>query len=147
MTRPSRDATMMELARTIARRSTCPRREVGAVLTDAHGRILSMGHNGVAMGEAHCSEGYPCGGEAYESGAGLIACKANHGEQNALIFCQDVMRIDTLYVTTSPCDLCVRYLLNTSARRIVFHELYDREALHRWEAAGRTWEQVDAYRS
>lgn len=143
LVRPSRDATMMALARTIARRSTCPRREVGAVLTDAHGRVLSLAHNGVAMSEPHCSEGHPCGGEGYQSGLGLIACRAIHAEQNALLFCLDVMRIDSCYVTSSPCSLCVRTLLNTSCRRVVFHETYDVSALERWQATGRSWERVD----
>jgi dCMP deaminase len=142
MIRPTRDETMMELAFTLARRSTCPRREVGAVLTDANGRVLSMGHNGVAMGERHCSEGHPCGGEVHAHGVGLAACHAAHAELNALLFCPDVMRIDSLYVTASPCSMCVRYLLNTSCRRIVFHELYDDSALVRWEAAGRSAEQL-----
>jgi dCMP deaminase len=135
--RVSRDETMLGLARTIARRSTCPRREVGAVLVDVHGRVLSMGHNGVAMGEPHCSEGHPCGGETHAHGVGLAACHAAHAEMNALLFCSDVMRIDTLYVTASPCSLCVRYLLNTSCRQIVYGELYDDTALVRWERAGR----------
>lgn len=137
MTRPTRDETMMDIARTIARRSTCPRREVGAVLTDVHGRVLSAGHNGVAMGEPHCSEGHPCGGEDYRTGVELAACHACHAEMCALMFCADVMKIDTLYVTTSPCSMCVRYFLNTSCRRIVYEELYDDAALARWGRAGR----------
>ena len=141
MMRPSRDETMMELAFTIARRSTCPRREVGAVLTDANGRVLAMGHNGVAMSEPHCSEGHPCGGEAFSHGVALTTCHACHAEMNALLFCPDVMRIDTLYVTASPCAMCVRYLLNTACRRIVYHELYDDAALTRWERAGRVADQ------
>jgi dCMP deaminase len=140
--RPSRDTTMMEMARAIAKRSTCPRREVGAVLVDANGRVLSCGHNGVAMGEPHCSEGHPCGGESFEHGVGLVQCKSAHAEMNALLFCNDVMRIDTLYVTASPCELCVRYFLNTSCSRIVFYETYSQPALDRWKATGRTWAQV-----
>lgn len=139
MTRPTRDETMMELARTIAKRSTCPRRAVGAVLTDAHGRVIAMGHNGVAMGEPHCIEGHSCGGEGFASGAGLEVCWAAHAEMNALIFCGDEMKIDALYVTTSPCVICVRYLLNTSCRTIVFDELYDQRSLDRWGRAGRKY--------
>lgn len=133
---------MIELARVIARRSTCPRRAVGTVLVDAHGRILSMGHNGVAMGEPHCSEGHPCGGESHAHGVGLVACAAVHAEANALLFCPDVMRIDTLYATASPCPLCVRLLLNTSCRAIYFDEVYDRGALDRWARAGREWSRI-----
>ena len=142
VTRPSRDQTMMDLAFTIAKRSTCPRREVGAVLVDANGRVLSMGHNGVAVGEPHCSEGHFCGGETHAHGVELAACHAAHAELNALLFCPDVMRVDALYVTASPCPMCVRYLLNTSCRRIVYRELYDDAALARWERAGRVAEEI-----
>lgn len=135
--RPNRDESMMELAGVISKRSTCPRRQVGAVLVDKYGRVLSMGHNGVARGEPHCSEGHSCGGEFYSSGTGLEACHACHAEMNALIFCPDVERIDTLYVTTSPCDLCIRYLINTSCRRIVYREHYDERPIQRWKRAHR----------
>ena len=137
MTRPSRDETMMDLAFTIAKRSTCPRREVGAVLVDVHGRVIGMGHNGVARGEPHCSEGSFCGGENHEHGVNLIACVAAHAEMNALLFCPDIMRIDTLYVTASPCSMCIRYLLNSSCRTIVYRELYDAAALERWSRVDR----------
>jgi len=137
VTRPTRDESMMALARVIAARSTCPRRGVGAVLTDVNGRVLAVAHNGVAMGEPHCVD-HPCGGEGLASGTGLDACAACHAEVNGLLFCADVMRIDTLYVTASPCKLCVRYLLNSSCRRIVHGGVYDPAALDRWLAAGRS---------
>lgn len=140
MTRPTRDETMMALARTIAERSTCPRRKVGAVAVDAHGRVLAMGHNGVAMGERHCVDA-PCDGVGMRSTTGLDACAAVHAESNLVAFCSDVMKIDAVYVTASPCTHCVRVLLNTSARRLVFAEEYDRAAIARWVAAGR-----EAYR-
>jgi dCMP deaminase len=132
--------TMIALARVIAQRSTCPRRRVGAVATDVHGRVIAVAHNGVAMGEPHCSTERPCAGRDAPSGASLDACLACHAETNLLLFCPDVMKIDTLYVTASPCTLCLRYLLNTSTRRIVFDEEYPHpEARARWLAAGREW--------
>lgn len=134
--RPSRHETMMEVAWTLARRSTCARRQVGAVLVDGHGRQLATGHNGVAMGEIHCTE-TPCGGVGLPSTTGLEVCQAVHAEMNALLFCPDVMRIAALYVTASPCSLCVRMLLNTSCGAIYYHDLYDEAALARWERARR----------
>ncbi len=101
-----------------------------------HGRVLSAGHNGVAMGEPHCTD-VPCAGADLPSNHGLGTCLACHAETNCLIFCADVMRIETIYVTASPCTMCVRSLLNTSCRRIVYEELYDNAALVRWERAGR----------
>jgi len=136
VTRPSRDDTMLDLALTIAKRSTCARRRVGCVLTDEHGRVLALGHNGVAMGEIHCTV-RPCDGAGLPSNHGLGSCLAAHAEANALMFCSDVMKIDAVYVTASPCTMCVRMLLNRSARRIVYVETYDEAVLERWRAAGR----------
>ncbi len=139
MTRPTRDETMLEIAKTIAQRSTCCRRKVGCVLTDKHGRIISSGHNGVPMGQPHCTE-EPCQGAGCASGTGLDLCLAIHAEQNALMFCPDVMKIETCYVTASPCVTCCKMLLNTSCQRIVFCEEYPhQEAKIMWEKAGRMW--------
>lgn len=131
--RPSRDETMLQLAETIAKRSTCGRRQVGCVLVDEHGRVLSMGHNGVPRGWQHCTES-PCKGVGLASGSGLDQCVAVHAEQNALLFCSDVMKIQTVYVTASPCISCIKMLMNTSAFRIVFREQYPHdEARELWE--------------
>lgn len=142
MTRPSRDATMMRIAQTIAQRSTCVRRQVGCVMTDKHGRVVSMGHNGVAMGQPHCTN-HPCPGAKLASGTGLDTCQALHAEQNALLFSPDVMKIHTCYVTASPCTSCVKLLLNTSCTRIVFLERYPHsEAKKLWTKAKRKWHQL-----
>jgi len=121
--RPSHPITMLKLASTIAERSTCKRRQVGCVLTDAHGRVLSMGHNGVAKGQEHCTD-KPCPGANCPSGTGLDKCEAIHAEQNALMFCADVMKIHACYVTASPCINCVKMLMNTSCNEIHFLEKY-----------------------
>ena len=131
---------MLQLAETIAKRSTCSRRQVGCVLVDQHGRVLSMGHNGVPQGWQHCTD-FPCKGVGLASGSGLDQCVAVHAEQNALMFCPDVMKIQTVYVTASPCISCIKMLMNTSAQRIVFRELYPHDdAAHLWKLhAGRVW--------
>lgn len=142
--RPTRDQTMMKIAYVIADRSTCRRRSVGAVAVDALGRVLSVGHNGVPMGHPHCVEaGVGCPGTHYTSGHGLDKCEATHAESNCLMFCPDVMKIDTIYVTTSPCVACVKSLLNTSAKRIVYAETYDEGSLYWWRSLGRIAEKID----
>lgn len=123
MSRPSRNITMLKVALDLAERSTCGRRKVGCVLTDVHGRILSTGHNGVAKGEPHCTE-HPCPGASCPSGMGLELCEAIHAEQNALMFCPDVMKIHACYTTASPCITCVKMLMNTSCQAIHFIEEY-----------------------
>lgn len=131
--RPAKDTTWLNVAAEIARQSTCLRRAVGCVLVDARGHVLATGYNGRAVGLPHCldtggKDDYACAGAILKSGNGLDKCEAIHAEQNALLQCRDVYQIETCYVTTSPCVTCVKLLMNTSCRRIVFSEPYAHEA-------------------
>lgn len=121
--RPSWDEYFMEIARVVAKRSTCLRRRVGAVLVrDKH--ILTTGYNGAPVGMPHCQEvgclreqlGVPAG-ERHE------LCRGLHAEQNAII--QAALHGisttgATLYVTHQPCVLCSKMLINAGIKRIVF---------------------------
>lgn len=53
MERLSRDAMLMMMALTVARRGTCDRLQVGAIFS-REGRALSMGYNGTPSGMPHC---------------------------------------------------------------------------------------------
>ena len=53
--RPSWDEYFMELAEVVAKRSTCLRRNVGAVVVKDK-RVLATGYNGAPSGLAHCTE-------------------------------------------------------------------------------------------
>ena len=138
--RPTHDTVMLTMARTISLRGTCRRRRVGCVLTDVNQRVLSMGFNGNAKNEAHCID-VACLGASAPSGTGLELCEALHAEMNALLFCADIMKIDTCYCTTSPCRTCVKMLMQTSCQRIVFLETYPHaDAEELWVRQGRRWE-------
>lgn len=167
--RLSRDAWAIEMARLVARRSTCLRRAVGCVLLSARGHVLATGYNGVAAGLPHCNEKktvgldyqpsihdpevlipsklgahYPhaCPGAQSPSGTNLDGCQAIHAEQNALLQCRDPYVIDTCYCTTLPCMTCIKLLMNTSCRRLVFVDLYPHNGvIPLWEKTGRGWEQ------
>jgi len=119
MTRIDRDALGLNLALMWAERGTCARRKVGCVLMDVDGYQLSSGYNGPAAGQPHCVD-HPCLGANCAPGTGLDLCEAVHAEANALLRCPDVRLIHTCYVTHSPCVHCVKLLLNTGCRRIVF---------------------------
>jgi dCMP deaminase len=141
--RISRDELGLQLARTWARRGTCGRRQVGCVLLDRDSWPMGSGYNGPASGEPHCSVATPCHGFGAPSGTKLDACESIHAEINALSRCRDVREIHTCYLTCSPCGECVKALLNTGCRRIVFGEEYAPAhaelARGRWERAGREW--------
>jgi dCMP deaminase len=159
--RLTRDAWAMQMAQLTARRGTCLRRQVGCVLLNARGHVLSTGYNGVAAGMPHCNEpttpdhpkgwdfvtnpppkfSHACPGAHAASGTNLDGCHALHAEQNGLLQCRDPWAIDVAYVTASPCMTCTKLLLNTSCQRIVFLEPYPHsEAQVLWETAGRAWE-------
>lgn len=123
---------MMEVAKVISQLSTCRRRSVGCVLLNRYGHIMSTGYNGVARGIPHCTE-RACPGVSMKSGTGLDVCQAIHAEQNALMQCRDIMQIDVVVVTTSPCMHCMKMLMNTSAAIILFEEAYDYDALLLWQ--------------
>lgn len=79
-----------------------------------------------------------CAGATAPSGTQLEGCEAIHAEQNALLQCPDVRRIHTAYVTCSPCVTCVKLLMNTGCRRIIFAEPYahDQAARELWNFYG-----------
>jgi dCMP deaminase len=138
MTRPSRDETWLQVAEVIAQRGTCPRRKVGCVIVDYHGRVMATGYNGSASGRPHCSEGPRCPGAPLPSGIGLEKCEAIHAEQNACLLLTDPWAVESIYCTASPCLSCVKLLLGTSAKRIVCREIYPHpDAIEWWARAGR----------
>lgn len=150
--RIGRDEWALRLAAVTALRGTCLRRRVGCVLTDARGRVLATGYNGVARGRTHCNEYVPssggylnaCPGADRASGVDLDLCEAVHAEVNALLQCADVDDIDTCYVTVSPCVPCLKMLMNTGCRRIVSAAAYVGSNKDLWtREPGRTWSVVD----
>lgn len=132
MNRPSKDSYYMEIAKVVAKRSTCYRRQVGCVLINSYGHIIATGYNGVAKGQLHCIDGYSsmCSGALLPSGIGLDKCKAIHAEQNALLQCGNVQTITTCYTLTKPCTHCFKLLMNTSCNRIVYVEEYPHDLLN-----------------
>lgn len=112
--RPTIPATMFAMAFALARRSTCRKLSVGAVLVDARSRVLSVGYNGVPAGWTHCRNGaMPC--EAH--------CHATHAESNALLSSYAPPQfIHACYVTHSPCVACLKQLVQTGCREIHYVE-------------------------
>lgn len=138
--RPSWDDYFMEITQVVASRSTCLRRKVGAIIVkDKH--ILASGYNGVPTNLAHCEE-VGCMRDALNVPAGERheLCRGLHAEQNAII--QSAVHGvsiagGTLYVTTQPCVLCSKMLINARIKRIVFAGSYpDSLALSLLKEAG-----------
>lgn len=122
MNRPTWDEYFMEIARLVASRSTCLRRQVGAVMVKDK-NILATGYNGTPSGIRHCAE-VGCLRQQLNvpSGERHELCRGLHAEQNAIIqAAKHGVNIDgaTLYCTHSPCIICSKMLINSGVKRIV----------------------------
>ena len=128
--RPTWDEYFLSIARVVAGRSTCVRRQVGALVVKEK-RILATGYNGAPRGLAHCIDIGCLRDEAgAESGHVHELCRGLHSEQNAII--QAAMygvsiEGGTLYGTHQPCVLCTKMLINAGIRAIYYIEPYPDE--------------------
>lgn len=118
--RPSKKEWAINLARAVAKRADCTRRQVGAVTFDKDFRVISTGYNGAPSGKPGCLSDGACPrgkmsktdvvpGSSYDTGAG--SCIAIHAEANAIMFADPVRRVGgTMYVTDEPCDGCMKFI-------------------------------------
>ncbi|MDO8683143.1 MAG: cytidine/deoxycytidylate deaminase family protein [Armatimonadota bacterium] len=130
MSRPDWDQYFMEIAEVVAKRSTCLRRQIGAVIVRDR-RILATGYNGAPSGLPHCLElGCLRDELGIPSGTRHEICRALHSEQNAIIQAAlygVATRGSTLYCTHQPCSLCAKVLINAGISRVVFEGDYPDE--------------------
>lgn len=128
MERPSWDEYFMEMAMLTAKRSTCMRRNVGAVIVqDKH--IIATGYNGAPKGIPHCEEIGGCLREKMNipSGERHELCRALHAEQNAIIQAATLAQSiegASIYITNQPCVICAKMIINAGIKRIVVREGY-----------------------
>ena len=137
MLRLDKHEAMMQMAEVMAKRTTCVRRSVGAVITSEVGIVLATGFNGVPQALPHCNEESPCTGALAESGTRLDECLAIHAEQNALIQLSNPREAAYIYSTTETCIHCTKMLLNTSIHTIYFRDQYPGSGSKLWFDAGR----------
>lgn len=121
--RSSKYDYFMSITKAVALRSPCLSRQVGCVLVDDHDHILSTGYNGPASKVSHCTV---C--NRTEPGRNLYECPAVHAEMNALLQCKDVDKVKIIYLTVSPCQICLRMLANTPAHFIRCDAAYTQES-------------------
>ena len=128
--RPDWDEYFMDIAALVARRSTCLRRNVGAVLVRER-RILATGYNGAPSGLRHCLEGGCMLAQMnIPSGERHELCRGLHAEQNAIIQAAVhgvSIRGATLYCTNHPCSICIKMLINAGITEIVYRDGYSDE--------------------
>ena len=130
----------MDITSLVARRSTCMRRQVGAVMVKEK-NILATGYNGTPSGITHCDV-TGCLREQLNvpSGERHELCRGLHAEQNAIIQAarHGVNISDSvLYCTNSPCIICTKMLINAGIRKVVYLQGYsDNLSLEMLDEAG-----------
>lgn len=115
--RPTLDETLMEIAYVWSRRGTCSRRQVGCVISDSRGVILSSGYNGALSGFSHCGphEDYqPCD-------------VSSHAERNAIYWAARrgvALEGSQIHVTDACCPACSKGIVQSGITRVVYDRPY-----------------------
>lgn len=126
--RPGWEEYFLELADLVASRSTCLRRQVGAVLVKNE-RIIATGYNGAPRGLGHCLDiGCLRAERQIPSGQRYELCRGVHAEQNAIINAANygVSTQDAvLYCTNQPCIICARMIINAGIIKVVHRGNFD----------------------
>lgn len=150
--RPSEHEVCMDYARCAARRGTCSRLQVGAVIT-VSGRLISSGYNGAPSKLDHCDHTCTCRFKnlgfdedtlhprSHDSGCPAGPCRLSvHAEANAIAFAARY-GISThkacMYVTHQPCLDCAKLIINAGIETVIFEHTYrDDAGLHLLYDAG-----------
>jgi dCMP deaminase len=125
--RPSWETYFMEIASHVAKRSTCLRRSVGAILVKDK-RILATGYNGAPSGMQHCIDA-GCLREQLHvaSGQRHELCRGIHAEQNAIIqaaYHGVSIKGAILFCTNLPCSICTKMIINAGIEKIFYQSGY-----------------------
>ena len=133
MKRISKDRYYLNIAREVAARSTCLRRNYGCVIVK-NDEIIATGYNGAGRGEANCCdvhEACPRAAAAHNSG-NYGDCPAVHAEQNAMLSAarRDMIGATMYLIGTdaatgdeigesTPCPICMRMIRNAGIARLI----------------------------
>lgn len=147
MERINWDEYFMEMAHLASKRSTCLRRQVGAVIVkDNH--VIATGYNGSSKGSKHCDEIGGCIRQQLNipSGEKLDICRAVHAEQNAIIqaaYNGMSTKDAVIYVTVSPCFTCGKMIVNAGIKEVIIAGMYpDEKTLELFDEVGVTVRKI-----
>ena len=139
MERVTKDNYYLDIAQTVATRSTCLRKSFGAIIVK-NDNIISTGYNGAPRGRKNCSDVCRCireelnipRGERYE------LCRSVHSEANAIIAAsRESMLGATLYMAcldsktkdlvpdTNSCAMCKKLIINAGIEKVVIRNTAD----------------------
>ena len=136
MPRISKDEYYRNIALAVAKRSTCLRRQYGAVIVKGD-NIIATGYNGSARGEPNCCDVGECWRQANNipHGERYEMCVAVHAEDNAISQAGREAIGATLYlagledgkpIKAEPCMMCERKIKNARIKEVVCADRTDR---------------------
>jgi len=127
MQRPDNDAYFMRMAELVASRSTCLRRQVGAVVVKEK-RVLTTGYNGAPKGLKHCGEvgcvreqNHVESGTRHDLFRGALAV---HNDVIQAAYFGVIIKEATIYTTNYPCVLCAKIIVNAGIREVIYKDEY-----------------------
>lgn len=133
MSRISKTEYYLGIAEAVSRRSTCLRRQYGAIIVK-NDEIIATGYNGSPRGTENCCDVGTCWRERNNipHGTQYEACMAVHAEQNAIISASRRDMIgSTLYLVgfkagklipaeqVNPCKICEKMIINSGITQVV----------------------------
>ena len=139
MERISKENYYLDIAQTVAERSTCLRKKYGAIIVK-NDTIVSTGYVGAPRGRKNCSDLCRCmrdemnipRGERYEM------CRSVHAEMNAIINAAREQMLDgvmylagvdaktgELVKNACCCMMCKRLVLNAGITKVIVRETKD----------------------
>lgn len=125
--RPGWNEYFMNIVDAVARRSTCLRRQLGALVVKDR-RVLATGYNGAPSGLPHCSQtGCRRKQEDVPSGERYELCRGVHAEENALLQAAK-HGVSTegavLYTSLSPCISCTKSAINAGISKVIASKIF-----------------------
>lgn len=136
MARIDKENYYLDIAGTVLERSTCMRRQYGAIIVQ-NDEIVSSGYNGAPRGRKNCGDLGYCAREAMKipSGQRYELCRSVHAEANAIISAsrREVLGASLYMVCRDPatgalipgstsCSMCRRLIINAGIARVVIRD-------------------------
>ncbi len=144
MERVNKTNYYLDIAQTVAERSTCLRKHYGAIIVK-NDTIISTGYNGAPRGRRNCTDLGRCIREelAVPRGERYELCRAVHSEANAIIAAaRDQMLGATLYMTcvdprngnivpgVNSCAMCKKLIINAGIKTVIVRETTEEYSIY-----------------
>ena len=118
----------LDIAETVLERSTCLRRNFGAIIVK-NDQIISTGYNGAPRGRQNCSDTDICSRDRLNipKGQRYELCRASRADligSDIYLACHDA-KTGMIDGNIEPCMMCKRYIINAGISRVIVRKTKD----------------------